>query len=547
MMKVAIYARVSTEKQEQQETVNSQLEALREYVKGNGLDLHKEYVDDGYSGELLDRPALDELRDDAKRKLFDEVIVHSPDRLSRKYIYLGLLQEELKRLNVSLIFLNRPDSKDTPEENLLNGVQGLIAEYEKAKILERTRRGRLHKARGGILVGGMAPYGYRYVKGEKFGRYEVVSEEARVVRLIFDLFVNKQLSIRAVARELTRKGIPPQRGKLWRTSSLHRIIRNETYAGVTYFNKHVSCEAKHPRAGRYRRAKNSSRRLRPRDLWIAISLPQDLVIISRETFDRAQRQLILNAEHSPRNVKYQYLLRGLVRCGFCDSPMYGTPSRGKLYYRCGNRHRAFPLPKNCEVKMVSGPELERVVWEKFCQAIQNPRLIISQLPKLRNRIRPSFLTQDLEEVKKQRARAEEEEGRLLDAYRENIITLDQLKDQMGRLQEKKKALQDEEQRLGAQLQSLSRMVSPEKSIREYCAQISRRLKSIGNDFESRRYLLSLALNQVLVENKTVRIRGIVPTPPQDVFSECCIASPSSGCCARRQRRSPWPVWPRIGL
>ena len=121
-MRIAIYGRVSTEGQEKEQTIFSQIAALKEYAQNNNHVICGEYLDEGYSGEMLDRPALDRLRDDAKQKLFEAILVHSPDRLSRKFIYLGLLQEEFKKSGIAIIFLNRPDSKDTPEENLLSGV-----------------------------------------------------------------------------------------------------------------------------------------------------------------------------------------------------------------------------------------------------------------------------------------------------------------------------------------------------------------------------------------------------------------------------------------
>jgi site-specific DNA recombinase len=152
-MRTAIYARVSTEGQEKQETINSQLADLRNYASQINMDIVEEYIDNGYSGELFDRPALDKLRDDAKNRLFSALLVHSPDRLSRKFIHGGIIQEELKKYGITVIFFNKPNSGDTPEDNLLNNIQAAIAEYEKAKILERTRRGKIHKARSGIIMG----------------------------------------------------------------------------------------------------------------------------------------------------------------------------------------------------------------------------------------------------------------------------------------------------------------------------------------------------------------------------------------------------------
>lgn len=537
-MKVALYARVSTEKQEKQDTIGSQLEALRVYARDKGSSIIDEYVDEGYSGELLDRPGLDRLRDDAKKKIFEAVLVHSPDRLSRKYIYLGLVEEELKKSGIDIVYLNRPDAKNTPEDMLLNHVQGAIAEYEKAKTAERTRRGRLHKARKGSLVTSQAPYGYRYINGNRVkgveGRYEMNEGEGKVVKLIFGLFVNKRLSIRAIARELTRLGIQPQRGRQWRTSSLHRILRNETYAGVTYYNKHLSIEPEKRRdETKYRRLKNTSRKLRPKDQWIPIPLSEDLVLVDRKTFERAQAQLITNSNMSPRNVKYHYLLRGLVRCGECGSPLNGCPCHGKLFYRCGNRGRTFPLPKSCKVSMVKADLLERVVWDKFCEAVSDPRLITQQIEKLEDRVskRRVDASGSLIQVDKAMKVVGSEEGRLLDAYTGGAISLEQLKAQMVKIRVRQEDLEREKQGL------LERQGTPtasvKKSIGEYLKQVKERLADLGDDFEGKRQLLTMALNVVLVEGSVVRIKGIIPVYPKELQAVSgSIASMSVGCCER---------------
>lgn len=540
-MRAVIYARVSTEKQEKQETVRSQLAALREYAQQKELTVIQEYVDEGYSGELLDRPALDRLRDDAKQRLFDLILVHSPDRLARKFIYIGILEEELKKSDVSVVFINRPDSKDTPEENLLNNIQGVIAEYEKAKILERTRRGRLHKAKSGFVVGSKAPYGYRYVKEERRGHYEIIPEEAAVVRLIFELFLTRRFSIRAICRELTERKIPPHHGKHWRSSSLHRIIRNETYVGTTYYNKHVSVEPTHPKNG-YRRIRNAGRKLRDRVLWVPISLPPELKIIDPETFARAQEQLHTNAEFSPRNVKYRYLLRGMVRCDNCESPFYGTNCHGKLFYRCGNRHRTFPLPRTCDALMVGAGKLEDLVWNTLTTALRNPELIADQIERLKERPSCRDFTAELDQVQEDLRKIEAEEGRLLDAYRENVISIMQLKNQMARLQDRKKILRQQKEDLCGRQQAVA---SPqvEKSIYDYCAQISRRLDGLQDDFDGKRYLLSLAAVKVAIAGKKVKIRGSIPISASSSSPESCTVSTSSGGCDSLRRRPRRPFSP----
>ena len=163
-MHAAIYARVSTERQERDQTIDSQLAALQSWVQQQGYDLLPEhcFTDEGYSGARLDRPGLDRLRDAAREGGFAVVAILSPDRLARKYAYQVLLLEEFRRLGCQVVFLQHPISDD-PNDQLLLQIQGAIAEYERAVLAERFRRGRLQQARAGHYQGGKAPYGYRYV------------------------------------------------------------------------------------------------------------------------------------------------------------------------------------------------------------------------------------------------------------------------------------------------------------------------------------------------------------------------------------------------
>ena len=228
-MKIALYARVSTEKQEQQQTIQSQIAALEDYAKEHGHTVAELYVDDGWSGSVLARPALDRLRDDASRRLFEGVAIHSPDRLARTYVYQELLIEELKKAGVQILFLNRPLA-DTPEDKMLQGMQGLFAEYEKAKIAERCRRGKLHKARSGRIVGHMAPYGYRYVRHPETqqGAYFVDREEAEVVKLMFRTLVDEQLSLGSLVRLLHERKIRPRKGgqRCWVVRRNSALVQN---------------------------------------------------------------------------------------------------------------------------------------------------------------------------------------------------------------------------------------------------------------------------------------------------------------------------------
>src|SRR5262245_4306373 len=237
-IQAAIYARVSSEQQAAANTIASQLAALRERLAKDGLSLSSEleFIDDGYSGATLLRPALEKLRDLIAIGAIDRLYVHSPDRLARKYAYQVLLVDEFQRAGVEVVFLNRELGR-SPEDELLLQVQGMMAEDERAKIIERHRRGKRHAARAGVVnVLSGAPYGYRYVPKHAGGgqaRYDIVSEEARVVRQVFAWVGRGRLSIGEVCRRLTQAGEATRTGKtIWDRSAVWGMLRNPAYMGA---------------------------------------------------------------------------------------------------------------------------------------------------------------------------------------------------------------------------------------------------------------------------------------------------------------------------
>ena len=231
MKPVAIYARVSSERQKEQETIASQTAALLEYAAAQNWMAPPEwqFLDEGYSGASLIRPGLDSLRDGVAAGLIDTVVILSPDRLSRNYAYQYLLSEEFVKNGAKLVFVNSPPAS-TPGAELLRQLQGMIAEYERAQILERTRRGKRHRARqGSVNVLSGAPYGYRYMKktDSSSAYYEVLESEAVVVRSVFEMFTVRQFSIGAVTRNLNEQEIPTRTGdSRWERSTVWAMLRN---------------------------------------------------------------------------------------------------------------------------------------------------------------------------------------------------------------------------------------------------------------------------------------------------------------------------------
>jgi site-specific DNA recombinase len=290
-MKAAIYARVSTDKQGRDQTVDSQLDALRRWANARGHELKDDhaYIDEGYSGARLDRPALDRLRDAAREGEFDVLGVYSPDRLARRYAYQVLLLEELRKAACAVEFIERPISDD-PHDQLLLQIQGAIAEYERAVLGERFRRGKLQKARAGHWIAGQAPYGYRYVPDRDGvpGHLEVEEVEAAVVRLLYRWLIDERMTVRQILKRLAAGPWRPRNGKrLWSNSVVHRVLSDPLYAGTAYANRHVLVAPRRPRTAGPRAGLPTCRKPRPREEWIPIPVP---AVVDAITYQDASEQ-----------------------------------------------------------------------------------------------------------------------------------------------------------------------------------------------------------------------------------------------------------------
>ena len=212
MRMAAIYARVSSEQQREEKTIASQTASLIEFAKSHDLEVPAEWVfeDEGYSGATLERPGLERVRDLAAEGQIQVVLAYSPDRLSRKYAYQILLLEEFARQGVETLFVKAPQG-DSAEDQLLVQFQGMIAEYERAQILERSRRGKRHRAQAGeVSVLGGAPYGYRYIRktDEALAAYIVEESEARVVQRIYEMYTVDVSQHRGNHPQTQRRGHP---------------------------------------------------------------------------------------------------------------------------------------------------------------------------------------------------------------------------------------------------------------------------------------------------------------------------------------------------
>jgi site-specific DNA recombinase len=504
---------VSTDLQEKEHTIQSQLEALRKYAQDKGYEVVGEYLDEGYSGATLERPGLDALRDALRSGGLDVVLFHSPDRLARKAIYQGLVLEEMEKAGVKPEFLNYPVD-DTPESKMLLGMQGLFAEYERAKITERNRRGKLHWARQGALMGGYTPYGYRYVprsrESGKRATLEVDEAQAAVVRDMYRLLLEEGLSCRGIARRLTELGVQTSRGKVrWNPSAVNRMLKQEVYRGIFYYHRAEAVEpSRHLRQDPYRKHKLTGRKLRPREEWIAVPVP---AIVDEATWEATQRPLHQNFVHSPRhNVRHQYLLRGLIRCPRCGASCVGTFSHGRRYYHCSrNDPLATASGNRCGGGWASAEPLEDAVWQAVTGALQQPQLLADEYRRRTAQAgAPDAIESERKQVEIALQRLKAQQDRVTDAYMNEALELPDYKAQMEKLRERRQQTERQMVDLEHRAERQMRGKDALERLESFCETVAGGLGNLA--FEEKQALLRLVVERIAVEGGKVRVEAIIP-------------------------------------
>ncbi len=542
----ALYARVSSQRQVQQATIDSQLAALRARATEEGCVVlpNDEYVDNGHSGSSLRRPALERLRDRVAQGAVDTIFVHSPDRLARRYAHQVLLLEEFAKSAVRVTMIEG-SSGDSAEDQLLVQVQGVIAEYERAKIMERSRRGKLHKARtGSVNVLSNAPYGYRYIKKSDSAPalYQVVLHEARVVRRIFEAVVREQKSLRAVARMLNEEGVPPRgeakqgRTARWRANAIHGVLRNPSYMGLAGFGKTERVERPaplrpvHGRAAVPKRAKSGQRERSP-DEWIRIAVP---ALVSEDVFAAAHAQLERNRLLAERNrTSGRYLLAGLTVCARCGYGYYGRKitSGGRsrkrhAYYYCGASGRSAKNAQTavggCRNRGVRVEQLEAEVWQSVCALLQDPARVMQEWSR-RADTRRAYNEHDAQRADALKlVRAHERAlQRLIDAYEAGALDLAELATRSERVRARIARARDE-------LAALEKVLAEQRELKLVVARVedfAQRLHK-GLDvlsWDERRTIVRTVIARIEIDADDVtivyRVPASEPTAPSSAGPE----------------------------
>ena len=528
MKNAAIYARVSSVQQKEEHTIASQTAALIPFAKEHGYHVPREWVfeDEGFSGASLERPGLERIRDLAAEGQLQAVFVYSPDRLSRKYAYQVLLIEEFSRHGVETVFVKAPHG-GSPEDHLLVQFQGMIAEYERAQILERSRRGKRHHAHlGHINVLGGAPYGYRYVRKtqDTAAYYEIIEEQAAIVRKVYRWYTTGGLSIAAIMRRLNEQRVPTRKGiSRWERSTVWAMLRNPAYKGLACFGKTKIAERQRiTRALRLRggvASRNSAQHERPRHEWIEIPVP---ALVSETVFDLAQERLQENKRLSPRRTVQWSIVQSLVSCSKCGYRMCRsstrTTARQLHYYRClgsdGWRHLNGPL---CDSRPVRQDLLDHIVWNEILKLLEDPSMIQSEIERRLAVARDSNPNKRRQEsLERDLTRTHKSMERLVTAYQESLISLEELRGRMPELRRREKTLQAEVKSIADQTSDRAAYLRLTETLSTFMARLRASVQTL--DMAERQRIVRLLVKEVLVGDDTITIRHSIPIP----------AGPSSG-------------------
>ncbi len=550
-MRVAVYARVSTEDQAERGTVQNQVEFATKYCDLHQLQIAEWYMDDGVTGTipLEARPAGARLVEDAKAGRFDLLLIYRLDRLGRSARVILNSVYELEQYGVKIRSMTEPFDTGDPSGRFLLTILAGVADLERETIIERLRYGANRAARAGKWIGGIVPYGYRVAEGFLEVNEDLLSGcdlgEADVVRLIYRLTVEQDYTTFEISDYLNALGIPPSyvkdgrqvlRGKrkvatagIWRPSRIRNMIVNTTYKGVHYYGR---------------------RAVREREL-IEREVPP---IVSAEVWEQAQHVLHDHQLEAVKNTKRRYLLRGLIKCGACGLTYHGTAYSGpgdalKAYYVCGGKgmYRG-PLQGKCTSRNVPAQWIEDLVWRACVEFIHNPGEAITELAaSMEDRhSQADALEAEREMLRRAAADKEGEKAAILDLYRKRLITGADVESQLEKIAQEKAALAQRLRDLDTAIAGETALTQGVGSIEALLASLRAKLE-VDPPFEVRREIVKALVRRVVVDttppNGTHRPRATVTVHyafSQDVTRTLKRAESNLDFCVmRREQLPPW--------
>ena len=478
--RAVLYARVSTDEQARSGySLAQQLEALREYATREGYEVLEEVADPGQSGASLERPGMDRVRDLVAAGGVSVVLAQDRDRFAREPAYHFLLKREFEESGTKIRALNdRGD--ESPEGELTDGILNQLGKYERAKFAEKSRRGKLRKAREGKIVATKMPhYGFKHTASRD--GYEVDEATMPIVRRIFQMIATQGYSLHGIKKRFEAQGLLTPAGKrYWSETFIREVIKDDVYRphsfkevevlvtpevaaqlepdksyGIWWFNRkrhtYKQVAENGPEGKVYRKKKTTTDK--PRNEWIAVPVPD--AGVPRELVDVARQAIKGNCRPSSAGRRAWELSGGVLHCGSCGRRMvpHSTKSGGRrhFYYRCRMRwHQGSDACQNSRMRRVE--ELEPRVWEVVSGLLEDPEQLRSDLDRMIELERRSMRgdpdreqetwLDKLAEVDRKRARYQEMAA-------DDLITFDELRARLTELDDTRRIAERELETLRA--------------------------------------------------------------------------------------------------
>ena len=344
MTPVALYARVSSDRQDVDLSVAAQLRALRDFAGRNGYVVAREYIDEAESGRTSDRPQFTKMLDEAAQPdaPFQEILVWKFSRFTRKREHAVAFKSMLRRRGIRVTSITE-HADDTPTGKLMEAIIESVDEFYSENLAQEVTRGMREAASRGFWVASRPPYGYKRVKvqdGAKERPTLVLNPPVDdIVRRIFDMAVNGK-SVLDITRTLNDEGIPTTTGKPWLKTTVHRLLTNEAYTGTLVWGHN---------------AKDGSEPVRVEGAHPAIVTAEEFQYVQRLMKSRAPKKV------NPRRISSPYVLSGLVNCELCDVSMSAAEAKGGKYsyYVCQSKIKKGS--ETCETPRLNARDFERAI------------------------------------------------------------------------------------------------------------------------------------------------------------------------------------------
>ena len=484
MINAAIYARVSTDHQaEHGYSIETQIAACKQYADKIGATSVVNYVDDGYSGAYLERPRLDALREALRARIYDAVIVYTPDRLARRLAHQLLITEEIEKAGATLHFING-EYKQTPEGQLFFQMQGAFSEYEREKIRERTMRGMRGKLRSGKPISNHNVFGYDW--DSEAENYVINPAQSKIVQMIFDMYVNGIGGTEVIATKLTSMNIPKAKsGMRWYSSYIAKMLKNEMYVGEYFAYRiwHKKTNANH-----------TARICRPESEWIPMKCP---AIVSREVFDAAQHLLATNKNRQKHIVsKQNYLLQGMMKCAKCGHTVVIVNSMDRRYYICHANSRKALYENPCNARYAITYIVDDAFWSSLKQICSSKKSISEYIKQTEHGKRKIADHDDTKKLKSRLKQIDKEKSVVMEWFTNGLIKQDAATEKLS-------ALTQEEKRIEKKLKkpnATSKTINVKK--------IYEAVNNCGEDFVEKRNVIRSLIDYIEYERTDDRKKSL---------------------------------------